>query len=347
MGTWTSLGTHNALEIILHDVHARRTTVSDDGLKGGVFFLPLATSTGCNHTLGWWHDLNAEHWACIEAVKKADDLTPCELAECHSGAATLSGAGTSDEASVGGPAPEHPSAAMTPSHRRRTVVRMLRAGKHRQALEPEMLAAFPRSPAYPSLGNASAPSAVVDAGAMGSNDEDDADLADSINQIHAAAGGAPWVASASRRNITLIRGSIAQPRTSLSAALAKLAEPLAAAAATPAAGASQSPVHERASAAGATGRAAARARASLDWRTHRGGGWLSPVRDVLRSAPPDCPAASFAFAAISAVEARIRIASNRSQSEHLSAADVLACSPYASRSCDAPLSTYMVGKVSR
>ena len=88
---------------------------------------------------------------------------------------------------------------------------------------------------------------------------------------------------------------------------------------------------------------------SLDWRTHKGGGWLSEVADV-HSLPqsvvaPGCTAASHVLSAIGAVEARVRIASNNAQSETLSALDVLACSPY-TRECSpaAPTSAYLVAK---
>ena len=65
--------------------------------------------------------------------------------------------------------------------------------------------------------------------------------------------------------------------------------------------------------------------APIDWRTHRGGGWLSPVP----TAPIECQSCAAAAAALAMVESRIRIASNRTQSDILSLVDALACSPYA------------------
>jgi hypothetical protein len=84
---------------------------------------------------------------------------------------------------------------------------------------------------------------------------------------------------------------------------------------------------------------------SLDWTTHNGGGWLSPAVDMFGQASslPGCAAATHVWAALAAVEARVRIATNRSQSERLSPLEVLACSPYSS-GCDRQESAYVVGK---
>ena len=60
---------------------------------------------------------------------------------------------------------------------------------------------------------------------------------------------------------------------------------------------------------------------ALDWRTYRGGGWLS----ALPPRPPQCSACSGRLVTIAMGEARVRIASNRSQSDALSLADALGC----------------------
>ena len=65
---------------------------------------------------------------------------------------------------------------------------------------------------------------------------------------------------------------------------------------------------------------------SLDWRSFRGISWVSPVVDVLDgSMPAACPAAAHVLAVLASVEARVRIASNLTQSESLSVADALSC----------------------
>jgi len=88
---------------------------------------------------------------------------------------------------------------------------------------------------------------------------------------------------------------------------------------------------------------------SLDWRTHRGGGWLSAPRnllpDSLTSGNPangSCAAASHVAVALAAVEARVRIASDRRQSAALSMEDIIGCSPMF-RGCASPNSVYAVG----
>ena len=79
--------------------------------------------------------------------------------------------------------------------------------------------------------------------------------------------------------------------------------------------------------------------ASLDWRTHKGGGWLSPVRS--QSDGGSC-GSCYALATLAMVEARTRIASGGKQSEILSPLDVVGCSPY-SQGCNGGF-PYLVGK---
>ena len=79
--------------------------------------------------------------------------------------------------------------------------------------------------------------------------------------------------------------------------------------------------------------------ASLDWRTHKGGGWLSPVRS--QSDGGTC-GSCYALATLAMVEARTRIASGGKQSEILSPLDVVGCSPY-SQGCNGGF-PYLVGK---
>lgn len=88
---------------------------------------------------------------------------------------------------------------------------------------------------------------------------------------------------------------------------------------------------------------------SLDWRTHRGGGWLSAPVDLLGHALPaaaGCAAAGHVAAVLATVEARVRIASNRTQDEKggLSLEAALGCSPYAF-GCASPASGFLVGKL--
>ena len=86
----------------------------------------------------------------------------------------------------------------------------------------------------------------------------------------------------------------------------------------------------------------------LDWRTHRGGGWLSPAVDLFDALPATagCAAASHVAAVLASVEARVRIGTNCSQDERfgLSLEAALGCSPYAFGCVDKP-SAYLVGKI--
>ena len=79
---------------------------------------------------------------------------------------------------------------------------------------------------------------------------------------------------------------------------------------------------------------------SIDWRTHMGGGWLSPVRNQLGGGA-SC-GSCYAFSTLAMVEARIRIATNGQQNDTLSVLDVVSCSPY-SQGCDGGF-PYLVGK---
>jgi hypothetical protein len=87
---------------------------------------------------------------------------------------------------------------------------------------------------------------------------------------------------------------------------------------------------------------------ALDWRTHRGGGWLSPAVNLFDALPATagCAAASHVAAVLASVEARVRIGTNRSQDERfgLSLEAALGCSPYAF-GCVAKPSAYLVGKI--
>ena len=79
--------------------------------------------------------------------------------------------------------------------------------------------------------------------------------------------------------------------------------------------------------------------AAVDWRTRDGGGYLSPPPLVAQLAASALPAAclphlSHVLAALTAVEARIRIGSSRTQSETLAVVEALACS--AKRGGNAP-----------
>ena len=89
---------------------------------------------------------------------------------------------------------------------------------------------------------------------------------------------------------------------------------------------------------------------ALDWRTHRGGGWLSPPVDMLEETmSTPCLGATHILAGVAAAEARIRIVTNGRQSERLSAAEVLACTPYMRdpESCSEVHSAFLVGKYGR
>ena len=79
---------------------------------------------------------------------------------------------------------------------------------------------------------------------------------------------------------------------------------------------------------------------SIDWRSHMGGGWLSPVRNQLGGGA-SC-GSCYAFSTLAMVEARIRIATNGQQNDTLSVLDVVSCSPY-SQGCDGGF-PYLVGK---
>ena len=91
--------------------------------------------------------------------------------------------------------------------------------------------------------------------------------------------------------------------------------------------------------------------ASLDWRTKDGGDWLSspPAVSPLSAMPARCLAhSSHVIAALTAVEARVRIASGREQRESLSATDALACGARLRGGpvdpCHLPTSAYLVGR---
>lgn len=79
---------------------------------------------------------------------------------------------------------------------------------------------------------------------------------------------------------------------------------------------------------------------AIDWRTHKGGGWLSPVTNQLQGGS-SC-GSCYAFSTLAQVEARVRIATNKQQDERLSVLDIIGCSPY-SQGCDGGF-PYLVGK---
>ena len=96
---------------------------------------------------------------------------------------------------------------------------------------------------------------------------------------------------------------------------------------------------------------------SLDWRSHNGGGWLSPLSTeeaYVNDVPTLCKSSyqiGHAITAVQSFEARIKIASMRKQSESLSPIDGLAgaarrLSPSAP-ACGRPLSAYLVGQYAR
>ena len=96
---------------------------------------------------------------------------------------------------------------------------------------------------------------------------------------------------------------------------------------------------------------------SLDWRSHNGGGWLSPLsteETYVNDVPTLCRTSyqiGHAITAVQSFEARIKIASKRKQSESLSPIDGLAgaarrLSPSAP-ACGRPLSAYLVGQYAR
>ena len=87
---------------------------------------------------------------------------------------------------------------------------------------------------------------------------------------------------------------------------------------------------------------------ALDWRTYRGGGWLSAPVDILSTLPRPCVGATHVVSALASVEARIRIRTDLRQSEHLSIAEALACTPHDDpSSCDGQHSAFLVGKYGR
>ena len=338
------------------DEHARFSGTLAEGSQAGYFTtlgsvdaVEIATPSlvlfafGCGNgtaLVGTWHDANAERQGCFSAVRNM--LVDCATANgCHSTEAAPAPASTAQQ-----------QPALASAEPRTMVTHRLRLGMKRS----------PSRRQYGGLAAAEIVSTVLlpegEPGTLPPALADGSDVrADDV--LHPSPPPASDVAAAAAINASaaLLWRATGEPTGALVRQLRALLD-------QPELAANAIPTHDAAAKMASAARAAldfdpasgpnatslpAGLPAALDWRTHRGGGWLSPPTDMLTTLPHPCVGATHVVAAVASVEARIRIRTEGRQSERLSAADALACTPYMGdkTSCRGPHSAYLVGKYGR